>query len=89
MSKLDERFIAAFDIASAMTQRIPPDTMLMFYAYYKQATKGGNFKQPTEGIPLKNAFKLNAWFQIKNLSIDEAKEKYIELVEKITNQKIN
>lgn len=88
MSKLDERFKSACDIASTMTQRIPPDIMLKFYAYYKQATKGGNYTQPTEGIPLKNAFKLNAWLQIKNLSIDEAKEKYIELVEENTNQKI-
>lgn len=88
MSKLDNRFKTAFDIASAMTLRIPPDTMLKFYAYYKQATKGGSYIQPTEGIPLKNAFKLNAWLQIKNLSTDEAKEKYIELVEEITNKKI-
>lgn len=89
MPNLDDRFKTAFDIASAMTQRIPPDIMLKFYAYYKQATKGENYKQPTGGIPLKNAFKLNAWLQIKNLSIDEAKEKYIKLVEEITNQKIN
>ncbi len=88
MSNLDERFNTAFDIASAMTQKIPPDIMLKFYAYYKQSTKGKNYIEPTGGIPLKNAFKLNAWLQIKNLSTDEAKVKYIELVEEITNQKI-
>ena len=88
MSKLDERFTIAFDIASAMTQKIPSDVMLKFYAYYKQATKGGDYIQPTEGIPLKNAFKLNAWLQIKNLSTDEAKHKYIELVEEIKKKKI-
>ena len=88
MSKLDDRFKTAFDIASAMTQKIPSDIMLQFYAYYKQATKGENYRQPTGGIPLKNAFKLNAWLQIKNLSADEAKLKYIQLVEEVTNQKI-
>lgn len=88
MSSLEEKFNTAFEIASNMTQKVPPDIMLKFYAYYKQATKGKNYKQPTGGIPLKNAFKLNAWLQIKNLSVEEAKHKYIELVEEITNEKI-
>ncbi|RPD99544.1 phosphatidylserine decarboxylase [Aureibaculum marinum] len=88
MSKLDDKFKIAFEIASNMTQRVPPDIMLKFYAYYKQATKGEKYKQPERGIPLRNAFKLNAWLQIKNLSTEEAKEKYIALVEEITNKKI-
>lgn len=88
MEKLDERFDKAFEIASAMTKKLPPDTMLQFYAYYKQATKGRNYTRPSGESPLRNAFKLNAWFQLNNLSENEAKLKYIELVEKIMKQKI-
>jgi len=88
MKKLDKRFEKAFEIASAMTQKLAPDIMLQFYAYYKQATKGAMYTTPSGESDLRNAFKLNAWFQINNLSIDEAKKKYIELVEKITQKKI-
>ncbi len=85
---LDEKFNKAFEIASAMTQKLPPDTMLKFYAYYKLATKGKTYSTPSGQSPLRNAFKLNAMFQLNNLSEEEAKEKYIELVENITQQKI-
>ncbi len=89
MRKLDERFEIAFEIASAMTQKLPPDVMLKFYAYYKLATKGKTYSTPSGESPLRNAFKLNAMFQLNNISEDEAKEKYIELVENITQQKIS
>ncbi len=88
MRKLDERFEIAFEIASAMTQKLPPDTMLKFYAYYKVATKGRSYSTPSGESQLRNAFKLNAVFQLNDLSEDEAKEKYIELVENITQKKI-
>ncbi len=88
MQKLDKRFEKAFQIASDMTQKLPPDIMLKFYAYYKQATKKESDSQSSSNSPLREAFKLNAWFQINSISEDEAKRKYIELVEMITNQKI-
>lgn len=89
MTKLDTRFQKAFKIASAMTQKLPPDVMLKFYAYYKQATKGGGYTTPSGESALRNAFKLNAWFQLKNLSEDEAKKEYIKLVEELTQKKIS
>ncbi|MCK0132052.1 acyl-CoA-binding protein [Flavobacteriaceae bacterium F08102] len=88
MKTLDERFTLAFEIASNMTQKLPADTMLTLYAYYKQATIGENYSQPSGTDPVRNAFKLNAWIQINNLSKDEAKKNYIKLVEEINNQKI-
>ncbi len=88
MQNLDKRFEIAFQIASAMTQKLPPDTMLKLYAYYKLATKGRNYSTPSGESPLRNAFKLNALFQLNDIDEDEAKKKYIELVEKITHKKI-
>lgn len=62
--------------------RFAPDLMLHFYAYYKRAT-GDNTHHQLEDLDankLIGAFKMNALFQVKSLSHDEAKQKYIDLV---------
>lgn len=86
--KLDIAFEEAYKISSATTLKLPPDIMLQLYAYYKQATKGSNYEQPSGNVELRNAFKLNAWFQLSQISEDEAKSAYINLVNKyIKDQK--
>lgn len=89
MTDLDRKFNKAFEIASAMTKKLPPDVMLRFYSYYKHATQGDSVVIPSGNDMVRNAFKLNAYFQLNNISTDEAKQKYIELVEKYTEQKID
>lgn len=79
---LDEEFEKAYKISSTTTLKLPPDVMLQLYAYYKQATKGTNYQQPSGNVELRNAFKLNAWFQLSQISEDEAKKEYINLVNK-------
>jgi len=80
--KLDIAFEEAYKISSATSIKLPPDVMLQLYAYYKQATKGSNYEQPSGSLELRNAFKLNAWFQVNKMSEDEAKKEYIYLVNK-------
>jgi len=77
---LDTRFKEAVEIADAMTQaELPQDLQLRLYAYYKQATSGSpSIFNPN--FDLRNAFKTNAWMQISHLSIEEAKELYIETI---------
>jgi acyl-CoA-binding protein len=78
---LDIRFQKAVEIASKMTQAsLPQDVQLRLYAYYKQATFGTLNYNHSESSDLRNAFKLNAWIQISHLSVDKAKEKYIETI---------
>ena len=78
---LDTRFIEAVEIASKMTQAsLPQDVQLRLYAFYKQATYGTLNFNHSESFDLRNAFKTNAWIQISHLTIDEAKEQYIELI---------
>ena len=79
---LNKEFEAAYLKASTTDIKLPPDIMLQFYAYYKQATKGNNYENPSGDIELRNAFKLNAWFQLNHLSEKEAKKEYIKLVNK-------
>ncbi|TDW52231.1 acyl-CoA-binding protein [Flavobacterium sp. 270] len=77
---LDTRFSEAVEIALKMTQAsLPQDVQLRLYAYYKQATFGSAIYQ-SDNFDLRNAFKTNAWMQISHISIEEAKEKYIEII---------
>jgi acyl-CoA-binding protein len=78
---LDTRFQEAVAIASQMTQEsLPQDVQLRLYAFYKQATFGTLSYNHSQSYDLRNAFKTNAWIQISHLSIDEAKEQYIEII---------
>ena len=80
-SELDIRFEEAVEIASKMSQSsLPQDVQLRLYAYYKQATFGTIDYNKSMNYDLRNAFKTNAWMQISHLSIDEAKQLYIDAI---------
>jgi diazepam-binding inhibitor (GABA receptor modulating acyl-CoA-binding protein) len=76
---LDIKFKEAVDKVNAYHEPLPADILLRLYAYYKIANK--NFDNPGSRKPLINAFKTNALFQAKDVTEEEAKEKYIALVE--------
>lgn len=81
---LDSLFNEAYEKASNIKEKLPPDVMLKLYAYYKQAVKGDRFSfNANTGSNLRNAFKTNAWMQLKGMSEDEAKQEYINLVNSI------
>ena len=78
---LDTRFQEAIDIAETIPQAsLPQDVQLRCYAYFKQATSGSLHSLNSSNFDLRNAFKTNAWMQISHLSIDEAKELYIQSI---------
>ena len=82
------RFQEAVEIASKMSQsELPQDVQLRLYAFYKQATFGTIAYNLSTDFDLRNAFKTNAWMQISHLSIDEAKELYIEAILEIDRNK--
>lgn len=84
---LDTRFSEAVEIASKMTQAsLPQDVQLRLYAFYKQATFGTAKYNLSNNFDLRNAFKTNAWIQISHLSIDEAKEHYIEIINSLIDK---
>ena len=78
-SKLDIEFDKAVESINNHTDPFPADVLLRLYAYYKRATNDED--RPSGSKPLINAFKTNALFQTQHLSIDEAKELYIETVQ--------
>ncbi|WP_196891711.1 acyl-CoA-binding protein [Aureivirga marina] len=83
MKDLDKKFNEAYKIASNTNKKLPADVMLEFYAYYKQATEGdADNEDDALNKGVRNAFKFNAWLQLKTLTKEEAKLGYINLVEK-------
>jgi len=78
--ELHKEFENAVDRINAHTEPFPADFLLRLYAYYKKATN--DYGQPSSRKPIINAFKTNALFQVQNISQDEAKKEYIDLVNK-------
>lgn len=76
--ELDIEFLEAVKRVNEHTEPFPADTLLKLYAYYKKATN--NYSRPNSKKPIINAFKTNALFQIKDITEDEAKTTYIDLV---------
>ncbi|MDX1278522.1 acyl-CoA-binding protein [Oceanihabitans sediminis] len=76
--ELDIAFKDAVSRINEHKEPFPADFLLRLYAYYKKATN--NYSRPSSKKQIINAFKTNALFQIQNITSDEAKETYIELV---------
>lgn len=84
--EIDIEFQKAYEKANQTTLKFPPDILLKFYAYYKQATEEGGISPSIDDKDVRNAFKLNALLQVKGLSALEAKKEYIELTRKYCTQ---
>ncbi|MGF1554588.1 acyl-CoA-binding protein [Paucihalobacter sp.] len=76
--ELNIAFDEAVERINAHTEPFPADFLLRLYAYYKKATN--NYGRPSSRKPIINAFKTNALFQVQNVTPDEAKQVYIDLV---------
>ncbi|MDG1038838.1 MAG: acyl-CoA-binding protein [Polaribacter sp.] len=81
-SDLDKEFNEAFVKISKLRKAIATDIMLKLYAYNKQANFGNNLSANSE-LDVRNAFKLNAWMQLKGMNSEEAKQKYINLAKTV------
>lgn len=82
-SALDTKFREALEKADRMIQaELPQDVQLRLYAYFKRATSASPGR-PNTSVDLRNAFKTNAWMQVSHLSIDEAKQAYIDMIDSL------
>jgi acyl-CoA-binding protein len=81
-SELDKVFKKAYNAVSKTNYKFKQDTLLYFYAYYKNTSKEFNLDitdSANNGEQLVNAFKMNALFQVRHLDERQSKIKYIEL----------
>ena len=76
--ELDIEFQEAVERINNFTEPFPADFLLRLYAYYKKATN--DYGRPSSKKPIINAFKTNALFQVKDVTQEEAKRIYIDLV---------
>ena len=76
--ELDIAFQKAVDSINEHTEPFPADVLLRLYAYYKRATSDADSSSSSK--PLISAFKTNALFQTRGMSVEEDKLKYIEAV---------
>lgn len=83
--ELDIAFNEAFEKASSEEQSlVPPDLQLHLYAYYKRAINEPYVSNRSfQNNDLRSAFKMNALIQVQSISKTEAKQRYIEIVEKL------
>jgi acyl-CoA-binding protein len=86
---LDTQFQKAIELAQTIPQSsLPQDVQLRCYAYYKQATFGSLGSVNYSNLDVRDAFKNNAWLQISTISINEAKRRYVEIINEISNNTI-
>lgn len=83
MSDLDAKFEQAAADAQRLPERPDNDTMLKLYALYKQGSQGDVSGDKPGFFDFVGVAKYEAWEKRKGLSQDEAKQKYIELVESL------
>ncbi|RZM04737.1 MAG: acyl-CoA-binding protein [Variovorax sp.] len=83
MSDLNALFDAAQANSKLLTERPDNPTLLKIYGLFKQATQGDNTaKRPSFSDFVARA-KWDAWSSHKGVSADEAKRKYIELIDSL------
>ena len=82
---INQEFEKAVEAMSELPVKLPPDTMLKLYAYYKIAT---GLKVSLNALDqgaqsLIDAFKSNALFQARNTDNAQAMQQYIDLAAQI------
>ena len=84
MSDLQARFEQATQDVKGLSERPDNDTLLRLYAFYKQGSEG-DVTGPKPGFfDFVGTAKYEAWAKLKGTSQDEAKQKYVDLVKKLT-----
>ncbi|KAJ1362726.1 Acyl-CoA-binding domain-containing protein 1 [Parelaphostrongylus tenuis] len=79
----------SFDEAAAKVKTLKSspsnDQMLELYALYKQGTVGDNNTEKPGMFDMKGKAKWNAWDSKKGMNQEDAKAKYVELVEELVS----
>ena len=84
MSDLQARFEQAAQEVKGLPERPDNDTLLRLYALYKQGSEG-DVAGPKPGFfDFVGTAKYEAWAKLQGTPQDEAKQKYVDLVNKLT-----
>ena len=84
MADLQAKFEQAAKDVHTLAERPDNDTLLRLYALYKQGAEG-DVSGPKPGFfDFVGTAKYEAWAKLAGTAQDEAKQKYIDLVKKLT-----
>jgi acyl-CoA-binding protein len=83
MSELIAEFEQAASDVKQLSRRPDNDTLLKLYALYKQGSQGDVCGPKPGFFDFVGTAKYEAWAQLRGMSTEEARQKYIELVRKL------
>ena len=84
MSDLDQEFEQASERVKQLEQRPDNDTLLKLYALYKQGAEGDVSGERPGFFDFVGVAKYEAWEKLQGTDQEEAKKRYIELVDSLT-----
>jgi acyl-CoA-binding protein len=84
MSDLTARFEQATKDIQALSERPDNETLLRLYALYKQGSEGDVSGAKPGFFDFVGTAKYEAWAKLKGTPSDEAMQKYVDLVGKLT-----
>ena len=83
MSDLQAAFDAAVKNSTSLSERPDNATLLKIYALYKQASVGDVEGERPGFSDMVGRAKWDAWEKLKDMSLDDAKQQYIDLIESL------
>jgi acyl-CoA-binding protein len=83
MSDLNALFETAQANAKLLAERPDNPTLLRIYGLFKQSTAGDNTEKKPSFSDVVARAKWEAWTAQKGLGADEAKQKYVDLIESL------
>jgi acyl-CoA-binding protein len=83
MSDLDSQFADAAEQVKQLPERPDNDALLKLYALYKQGSEGDVSGKRPGMIDFVGRAKYDAWAELAGTTQDEAKQRYIDLVEEL------
>jgi acyl-CoA-binding protein len=81
-----DKFADAQERVKKLTERPSNDQLLDLYALYKQATTGDVEGSRPGMLDMKGRAKYDAWAGKKGIKPDDAKKKYVALVDKLEKE---
>ncbi len=84
MSDLNQQFEQASERIKELPERPDNDTLLKLYALYKQGSEGDVSGERPGFFDFVGVAKYEAWEKLHGTDPDEARKRYIELVDSLT-----
>lgn len=86
MSSLEESFAEAQERIKTLQSNPGNDTLLELYSLFKQGTVGDVQGKRPGMLDMKGRAKYDAWSARKGMSADEARRRYVELVDRLVGK---